>query len=313
LCGNVSHGELTAWGRYPADPFFGFFGLIKKMEKWQWITLIVCAVGVFKEFRPSEPFVTEYLIEYKNFTKATVVHVAYPIATYTYLGTLPIVFLITDFLRYKTIIIFETIAFVLTYTLLIWGNGLANLKVCDILGIFGRNVLKKKYLQVVEVLYGLACSTEVAYYTYIYAKVDRSEYKKVTSYTHTAILIGNFVAAVLSQVLVSTKLMNYHQLNYLTLASVSSAFILSLFLPGVEKSMYFYRNITGEQRSSINEGDEEKRLRSTRRYDDLTYAQRGKRAYGMLWHDFKKSYSNAHVLKWSVWWAIASAGFVQVK
>ena len=56
-------------------------------------------------------------------------HVAYPIATYTYLGTLPLIFLVTDFLRYKSIIVLEGIAFVLTYGLLIWGEGLTNLKV----------------------------------------------------------------------------------------------------------------------------------------------------------------------------------------
>lgn len=58
-----------------------------------------------------------------------VVHVAYPIATYSYLATLPIVFLITDYLRYKAIIVLEAVAFVLTYTLLIWGHGLTTLKV----------------------------------------------------------------------------------------------------------------------------------------------------------------------------------------
>ncbi|XP_021966986.1 thiamine transporter 1 [Folsomia candida] len=261
------------------------------MEKWKWISLILCAYGFFKEFRPSEPFVTEYLIEYKNFTKSTVVHVAYPIATYSYLATLPIVFLITDYLRYKAIIVLEAVAFVLTYTLLIWGHGLTTLKV-------------------VEVLYGLACSTEVAYYTYIYAKVHRDQYKKVTSYTYTAILIGNFVAAIFSQAFVSAKWMNYHELHYLTLVSLTAALAISVFLPGVEKSIYFYRNINSELTSNIDTGDD----KATRNHaeEDTTYGQRISRAYATLWSDFRNSYSNPHIIKWSVWWAIASAGFVQV-
>lgn len=152
----------------------------------------------------------------------------------------------------------------------------------------------------------------MAYYTYPYAKVDKQQYKLVTSYTYTAILIGNFLAAVISQALVSTKLMNYHELNYLTLASVSFALILSFFLPGVEKSIYFYRNINTEAPSSISTGDEKGGSNSVGGLESLSYAQRVHRAYGMLWFDFKKAYSNAHVVKWSVWWAIASAGFVQV-
>lgn len=180
-----------------------------------------------------------------------------------------------------------------------------------------------------EVLYGLACSTEVAYYTYIYAKVDRAQYKVVTSYTYTAILIGNFAAAVVSQALVSSELMNYHQLNYLTLGFVSAALLISIFLPGVDKSIYFYRNINSEPlQPSLRGGecggegggcdtgeDAVLNLRGSNIVRDnvsLTCGQRLRRAYGMLWLDFKRAYSNPYVVKWSVWWAIASAGFVQV-
>lgn len=61
-------------------------------------------------------------------------------------------------------------------------------------------------------------ATEVAYYTYIYAKVDKEHYLKTTSHTRAAILAGRFVAGVLGQTLVNTKTMNYLQLNYITLA-----------------------------------------------------------------------------------------------
>ena len=40
--------------------------------------------------------------------------------------------------------------------------------------------------------------------------------------------------------------MNYHELNYISLASVSMAFILSLFLPSVKQSIYFYRDEPGD-------------------------------------------------------------------
>lgn len=36
---------------------------------WLYATIILCLYGFFKEFKPSEPFLTPYLVDYKNFTK----------------------------------------------------------------------------------------------------------------------------------------------------------------------------------------------------------------------------------------------------
>ena len=35
------------------------------MKEWLWTTLLLCLYGFLKELRPSEPFITEYLIEPK--------------------------------------------------------------------------------------------------------------------------------------------------------------------------------------------------------------------------------------------------------
>ena len=67
-------------------------------------------------------------------------------------------------------------------------------------------------------MYGLFRATEVAYYSYIYAKVDKEHYQKVTSHTRGAILAGRSISGVASQVLVSTKVLDYEQLNYISLA-----------------------------------------------------------------------------------------------
>lgn len=62
-------------------------------------------------------------------------------------------------------------------------------------------------------------ATEVAYYTYVYAKVDRKQYQKVTGFTRSAVLAGRFMAGIIAQLLVSFKAMNLLELNYITLAS----------------------------------------------------------------------------------------------
>lgn len=70
------------------------------METWWKISLVLCSFGFFREFRPSEPFVTEFLSgEWRNISSIQLNRDVYPIGTYSTLGLLVIVFLITDILR----------------------------------------------------------------------------------------------------------------------------------------------------------------------------------------------------------------------
>lgn len=73
-------------------------------------------------------------------------------------------------------------------------------------------------LQILEFFYGTYMATEVAYYTYMYAKVDKANYIKVTSYTRVAMLIGKLIASISGQALIYFSLMDYRDLNYITLA-----------------------------------------------------------------------------------------------
>lgn len=76
------------------------------MQDWIKITLILCSFGMLREIRPSEPFVTEFLLgEWRNITEDQLNREVYPIGTYSYLALLVVVFLITDFLRFKPVII----------------------------------------------------------------------------------------------------------------------------------------------------------------------------------------------------------------
>ena len=75
--------------------------------------------------------------------------------------------------------------------------------------------------QISGFFYGTYMASEVAYFTYIYAKVDKKYYPKVTSHTRAAMFAGKLVASISAQVLVNLKLMDYKELNYITLASES--------------------------------------------------------------------------------------------
>lgn len=39
----------------------------------------------------------------------------------------------------------------------------------------------------------------------------------------------------------------------------------------------------------------------------------GKKAVSLLWTHFKDSYTDLTVIQWSVWWALATCGFMQVR
>ena len=119
---------------------------------------ILCLYGLFKEIRPSEPFLTEYLIDPqfgKNVTKAEVSSEIYPVWSYSYFALLVPVFVLTDLVRYKPVICLEGLAYIGCWALLLWAKGV-------------------RAMQGMEFVYGIATSTEVAYYTYIYSQVSMS-------------------------------------------------------------------------------------------------------------------------------------------
>lgn len=74
-------------------------------------------------------------------------------------------------------------------------------------------------LQILEVFYGTYMAAEVAYYTYIYAKVDKKYYARVTSHTRAAMFAGKLISGVTSQLVINLDVMNYKELNYITLTS----------------------------------------------------------------------------------------------
>ncbi|EAT35770.1 AAEL012085-PA [Aedes aegypti] len=99
------------------------------MREWLKISLMLCTFGFFREMRPSEPFVTEFLSgEWRDIEPEQLNRDVYPIGTYSYLGLLVVVFLVTDILRYKSIIIFSACVGIVIWSLLLWTSTLAALQ-----------------------------------------------------------------------------------------------------------------------------------------------------------------------------------------
>ncbi|KAH0945646.1 hypothetical protein HN011_006235 [Eciton burchellii] len=280
---------------------------------WLKISCILCMFGCFKDFRPSESFVTDYLTgPWKNFTANEVNQDIYPVSTYSYLATLVVVFLITDFVRYKPIIIICGLSGIITFLMI----------------ILGKTVM---VLQIVEFFYGLFMSSEVAYYTYIYAKVEKKHYQEVTGHTKAASLFGRSMSGIIAQLTASFDLLDYHQLNYLTVAANVLATIWSLFLPSVNQSIYFHRsNVSDEEHgkqidipsTTIDQSQHMSNSQESLRNDKNSGTKncfagwplfrKIRNAYALLWKHFVQAYTNYRVVKWSAWWALSTCGYLQI-
>ncbi|CAB3359409.1 Hypothetical predicted protein [Cloeon dipterum] len=257
------------------------------MDNWLKTSLLLCIFGFLKEIRPSEPYVTHFLVgHWKNFTTNEVYEQIYPVGTYSTLALLVLVFLVTDYVRHKPVIIADAAFGIAIYSILIWGQGIP-------------------LMQFMEVLYGGFMAGEVAYYTYIYASVDRDKYQMVSGHTRAAYLVGRCTSGVMAQVLVSTNAMDYLELNYITLGAMIAATAWAFLLPPTKSSIYFHRDKSivpsqvGEERGEASIAEEPPQGRAAR-------------AFHFLWGDLKAAYTNMSVVKWSLWWALATCGYYQV-
>ncbi|KFW74878.1 Thiamine transporter 2, partial [Manacus vitellinus] len=141
-------------------------------RSWIYPTVIICANGFFATMRPSESFLTPYLTgPDKNLTIEEVTNQILPVWTYSYLALLFPVFLLTDYLRYKPVLLLQGISLIVTWLLLLFAHGVLA-------------------MQVVEFFYGMVTATEVAYYAYIYSVVSTDRYQRVTSYCRSSTLVA---------------------------------------------------------------------------------------------------------------------------
>nr|XP_033806158.1 thiamine transporter 1 [Geotrypetes seraphini] len=282
---------------------------------WVLPTVLLCFYGFFSNLRPSEPFLTPYLLgPHKNLTERQVFNEIYPVWTYSYLVLLFPVFLATDYLRYKPVILLQGISLIITWFML----------------LYAESVLAVQFL---EFFYGIATATDIAYYSYIYSVVDLARYQKVTSYCRSATLTGYTVGSMVGQILVSVANWSLFSLNVISLTCMSIAFATSWFLPMPQKSLFFH------QRSDYSISNEIKDIHAGK-ISDLKYdpgwedmeaniplnkaeSKTDKppvqeqtlnflKVMKVLWQDFLQCYSSRPLLCWSVWWALSTCGYFQV-
>ncbi|XP_067450577.1 thiamine transporter 1 [Thunnus thynnus] len=286
---------------------------------WRYPTTLLCVYGFFSTVKPLEPFLIPFLTgPDKNLTTEQVNNQIFPVWTYSYLCVLVPVFLLTDWLRYKPVVVFQCVTLFITTAMLLWTDSVPA-------------------MQAMQCFYGMVTASEVAYFSYIYSVIDLKRYRKATSYSRSVQLLGYTVGSVLGQLLVSFNLMSYNNILVFTMVLTAIALLASCLLPMPQQSMFFHRIHTGQKtvtegtkrhaNETVGRGDE-KGEKGGETQDDTGNGQEEKgpkaedieEAVGAesccgvllrLWKDFLRCYSSRKLLYWSVWWAMATCGYNQ--
>ncbi|XP_058607729.1 solute carrier family 19 member 3b isoform X2 [Onychostoma macrolepis] len=269
----------------------------KKMKRSDWVfpTVLLSLYGFFANCRPAEPFLTPYLVGPKNISVEVVTNYLFPIWTYSYLAVLCPVFLLTDLLRYKPLIVTQGLFLVTNYILL----------------CFATSLIALTYLQF---NFAMVTSTEVAYFSYIYSVIPPECYQRATGYVRSAMLTGYTFGATLGQLLISFADTSYFHVNTITLGIMSVAFCISLGLPMPQQGMFFKKKVEVST-GPLNEvtdalgGETDLGKQATGTFCDWGNIRT---SGNQMWESLKESYSSRRLVLWSLWWALATAGYGQV-
>ncbi|XP_008059767.1 folate transporter 1 [Carlito syrichta] len=192
-------------------------------QSWQCLVFYLCFYGFMAQMRPGESFITPYLLgPDKNFTKEQVTNEITPVLSYSYMVVLVPIFLLTDYLRYKPVLLLQGLSYMAVWLLLLLGHSVP-------------------HMQLMEVFYSITMAARIAYSSYIFSLVRPARYQRMAGYSRTAVLLGVFTSSVLGQLLVTAGRIPFSTLNYISLAFLTFSLVLALFLKRPKRSLFFNR------------------------------------------------------------------------
>ncbi|KAI3658947.1 hypothetical protein MP638_006323 [Amoeboaphelidium occidentale] len=180
------------------------------VKKYHVQMLIFVLFGFFKAFKPSEPFLTPYLMDYKHLTKDQVKNEVYPVWSYSYFALIIPMAIMAELVGYKPVIMFEAFGHLATRAILIWAEGLA-------------------WMQAMQVTFAIAIAGELVYYSYVFRVFLVKDQQKLQSFSRCAVLMGHCIGSLLGQILLLEHLADYLTLFYISGGAISLATIVSLF------------------------------------------------------------------------------------
>ncbi|XP_074858089.1 reduced folate transporter [Carettochelys insculpta] len=253
-------------------------------QRWKFLLFYLCFYGFMTQLRPGESFITPYLRSTeKNFTREEVTNEITPVLSYSYLAVLVPIFLLTDYLRYKPVLVLQSLSHISIWLLLIYGT----------------TVLAMQFM---EFFYGITMAARVAYSSYIFSLVTPACYQHAASYSRSAVLLGVFASSVLGQLCLSLAGATYMTLNYISLGFMLFGLVLTLFLQQPKRSLFFNRPPTASpaelDRMQPGGGEPPPTLPRWRRF-----------ALARMLAEVGAMARLPQLRLWSLWWIFNSAGY----
>ncbi|KAK2917535.1 reduced folate transporter [Channa argus] len=271
-------------------------------RKWKWSVIFLCFYGFMGSIKPGEPFITPNLLSpEKNFTREQVTNEITPVLTYSYMAVLVPAFLLTDLLRYKPVLIIQSISHVVIWIILLLGTTLLQ-------------------MQFMEFFYGITMACRVAYSSYIFSLVTPVLYQRVAGYSRTSVLLGVFTSSVLGQLCLSLGNISYYTLSTVSLGFVIFGLLLSMCLPWPKRSLFFNRMQSQAQKELATVDAAESEL------DNINPKSSGPPTAAPFcsvshWKDsvflqmlleVRNIVKNPNLRLWSLWWVFNSTGYYLV-
>ncbi|MBN3323324.1 S19A1 protein, partial [Atractosteus spatula] len=261
---------------------------VKEPRIWNWSVVFLCFYGFMSMLKPGEPFITPLLLsEEKNFTKQQVTNEITPVLSYAYMVVLVPVFLLTDYLRYKPVLILQSLSYISIWLILLFGTTLLE-------------------MQFMEFFYGITMAARVAYSSYIFSLVTPAFYQKVASYSRSSVLMGVFTSSVLGQLCFSLGGVTYSSLSKISLGFVTFSFGLSICLPWPKRSLFFNR--AKQEEAASTELDKINPDSPSPTQAQPLSAWRNSVFFQML-KELLNLVKLPQLRLWSLWWIFNSAGY----
>lgn len=271
----------------------------KEPRKWKLAVMFLCFYGFMSAIKPGEPFITPYLLSTeKNFTREQVTNEITPVLTYSYMVVLVPAFLLTDLLRYKPVLIIQSVSQLVIWLILLLGTSLLE-------------------MQLMEFFYGITMACRVAYSSYIFSLVSPVIYQRVAGYSRSSVLLGVFTSSVLGQLFISQARIRYYTLSAISLGFVSFGLLLSLCLPWPKRSLFFNRMRNEQQKELAAATSELDRMNPK----DITSSSAAPPCPASSWRDsvlvqmlleVKDVVKMPSLRLWSLWWVFNSTGYYLV-
>ncbi|XP_027849395.1 thiamine transporter 2-like isoform X1 [Aphis gossypii] len=266
------------------------------MEEWLKITLCVSLFATFRDFRPVDSFYTSFLTSPAvNFTAEQVTKDIYPINSYATTSLVIVMFLVTDYVLYKPIVMLDAFSSIVMFLLVLEPITLFKAKL---------NML----------FLGLTSACELAYMSYAYAKIrDRRLYQKMTGIVRGSNLLGKCLSATFAQIAVSFIHIEYGILVYISLAGSCVAFFVTFFFPPVNSSIYFHPESPKTTKSKVNYNTFHNK---NHKGIEPCFVEKSPKpvrvVLDQLYLELRDAYTNPYLLKFGVWFAFATGVYFQV-